>query len=136
MAMRKPGSAGKAASRTTGRFVVKATAAKKPPATAKERMPSAKSFAGSVLTQTAVLKRAGGSLIVTVPARARDALHLSAGQEMTVAVEGDRLVLEPTKPARPKYSIDELIAKCDLSAPYPDEAREWIDAPAVGRELL
>lgn len=115
----------------------KAAAAKKPSATVKERMPSEKSFADSaVLTQTAVLKRAGGSLIVTVPARARDALHLSAGQEMTVAVEGGRLVLEPAKPARPKYSIDELIAKCDLSAPYPDEAREWIDAPAVGRELL
>ncbi len=136
MAERKP-SAGRAATRTAGRFVTKAMAAGSPATTAKEQIPArAKSLAASVLTQTAVLKKAGGSLIVTVPARARDALHLSAGQEMLVAVEGDRLVLEVSRPSRPKYSIDELIAKCDPSAPYPDEAREWIDAPAVGRELL
>ena len=83
-----------------------------------------------------VLKKAGGSLTMTVPAPARDALHLAVGMEMSVSVEGHRLVLEPVKPIRPKYTIDELIAKCDLSAPYPDEAREWIDTPPVGRELL
>jgi antitoxin ChpS len=102
----------------------------------------AKSLAGSDLAQSpsgltrVVLKKAGGSLTMTVPAAARDALHLAVGMEMSVSVEGQRLVLEPMKPARPKYTIDELIAKCDLSAPYPDEAREWIDAPPVGRELL
>ena len=136
MAERKPG-AGKPVTRRAGWFVTKATAAGIPATTAEEQTPArAKSFAASVLTQTAVLKKAGGSLIVTVPARARDALHLSAGQEMLVAVEGNRLVLEVSRRSRPKYSIDELIAKCDPSAPYPDGAREWIDAPAVGRELL
>ena len=136
MAERKLG-ADKAASRTAGRFATKSAAPGIPATTAKEQTPArAKSFAASVLTQTAVLKKAGGSLIVTVPARARDALRLSAGQEMLVAVEGHRLVFEVSRPSRPKYSIDELIAKCDPSAPYPDEAREWIDAPAAGRELL
>ena len=91
-------------------------------------------MAADTLTR-AVLKKAGGSLVVTVPASARDALHLTAGMEMSVSVDGDKLVLEPARP-RPKYTIDELIAKCDLDAPYPDEAREWIDAPPVGRELL
>ena len=106
------------------------------------RKSSEKSVAGSDLAQSpsgltrVVLKKAGGSLTMTVPAPARDALQLAVGMEMSVSVEGQRLVLEPMKPARPKYTIDELIAKCDLSAPYPDEAREWIDAPPVGRELL
>lgn len=99
-----------------------------------------KAVAGSEGAQSGltrvVLKKAGGSLVMTVPAPARDALHLVVGMEMSVSVEGRRLVLEPMKPMRPKYTIDELIAKCDLSAPFPDEAREWIDAPPVGRELL
>ncbi|MDP1732460.1 MAG: hypothetical protein Q8L54_15065 [Devosia sp.] len=145
MAMRKPGDApGKVTSRapvgrsaSSGRFV------EVTPAKAKSGMIGEKvSGGGAPLPQrgrgiiTTTIKKAGGSLLMTVPAPARDALHLAEGQEMTVLVEGDRLIYEPARSARPKYSIDELIAKCDLSAPYPDEAREWIDAPAVGREIL
>lgn len=82
------------------------------------------------------LKKAGGSLIMTVPARARDALHLAEGQELTVSVDGDRLVLAPAKPERPSYSLDELLAQCDFDQPYSDEERAWLDADPVGRELL
>ena len=87
---------------------------------------------GSVTT----LKKAGGSLVMTVPARARDALQLTEGQQMTVSVEGTRLVLEPSQPARPAYTLDELLAQCDFDQPYSDEERAWLDAPPVGRELL
>ena len=73
---------------------------------------------------------------MTVPARARDALQLTEGQQMTVSVEGTRLVLEPSQPARPAYTLDELLAQCDFDQPYSDEERAWLDAPPVGRELL
>jgi antitoxin ChpS len=66
----------------------------------------------------ATLKKSGGSLILTVPAQARDALHLSEGQEMTVAVDGQRLVLEPATAARPVYTLEELLAQCDFDQPY------------------
>jgi antitoxin ChpS len=79
------------------------------------------------------LRQVGGSLSFAVPPAIKDSLGLVAGAELDVSADRGRLV---AKPARPKYSIDELIAKCDLSAPYPDEAREWIDTPAVGREAL
>ena len=36
---------------------------------------------------------------------------------------------------KPRYTLDELLAKCDASQPQPPEGREWIDAPSVGREL-
>lgn len=88
------------------------------------------------LTSRTTLKKAGGSLIMTVPARARDALHLTEGQELTVAVDGNRLVLEPAKPQRPSYTLDALLADCDFDQPYSDEERAWIDAEPVGRELL
>lgn len=51
-----------------------------------------------------------------------------------VAVDDGRLIIEP-KP-RPRYTLAELLAASDYSEPQPAEEREWIDAPAVGRELI
>jgi hypothetical protein len=37
--------------------------------------------------------------------------------------------------SKPRYTLDELLAKCDASQPQSPEDREWVDAPSVGREL-
>lgn len=37
---------------------------------------------------------------------------------------------------RPRYTLDELLAEASGAYPLPPEEREWVDAPAVGRELL
>lgn len=39
---------------------------------------------------------------------------------------------------RVRYTLTELLADAEASATYPlqPEEREWVDAPAVGRELL
>jgi antitoxin ChpS len=59
------------------------------------------------------------------------------------AVDGQRsrhdhnngcLIIEPQK--RPHYSLEELLAQCDPHAEMSEEDREWIDAPAVGKEIL
>ena len=81
----------------------------------------------------ATLKRAGGSLIMTVPASVRDALRLSEGQQLDVAVDDGKIVL---RPATPRYSLDQLLAECDFDQPYSDEERVFLDAEPVGRELL
>ena len=44
------------------------------------------------------------------------------------------LVIDP-KP-RPRYTLAALLAASDYSQPQPAEEREWVDAPAVGRELI
>lgn len=38
--------------------------------------------------------------------------------------------------SRPRYTLDELLAEAQASGQYPlpPEQREWVDAPAVGRE--
>jgi antitoxin ChpS len=36
----------------------------------------------------------------------------------------------------PRYTLADLLAASDYSQPLSDEDREWLDAPAVGRELL
>lgn len=87
------------------------------------------------------LKKAGGSLVMTVPASARNLLNLSEGQEMAVSVEGDRVIVEPVRPAksmriqRPKYSLDELIAGMHPDTPLTDEERAWMNEPPSGREI-
>lgn len=87
-------------------------------------------FVGSVK-----LKRAGGSLVMTVPASARTILRLEEGQEMAVKVDGERLVLEATR-RRPHYTLDELMAQCDLDAPLSEQEQAWLDDKSVGREIL
>ena len=37
---------------------------------------------------------------------------------------------------RVRYPLDELLAETDHVHPLPPEQREWLDAPAVGREVI
>lgn len=86
------------------------------------------------------LKKAGGSLVVTVPAAARHMLQLTEGQQMAVRVEGSKLTLEPIpdgasqKPRRPRYTLDELLAQCEPETGRDEDGQAWIEAPAAGRE--
>jgi len=83
---------------------------------------------------TTNLRKVGGSVMLAVPPAILELLHLEAGNSVGLAVDGDRLVVQAKK--RPKYTLEELLAQCDYSQPMSAEEREWLDAPAVGRELL
>ncbi len=83
---------------------------------------------------TTNLRKVGGSVMLAVPPAILDQLHLKAGATVGLAVDGDRLILQPQ--LKPRYSLEELLAQCDYSQPLSAEDREWIDAPPVGRELL
>ncbi|WP_413974925.1 transcriptional regulator [Stenotrophomonas acidaminiphila] len=51
----------------------------------------------------------------------------------------DALKADPTRAVsadRVRYTLDELLAVSDFSQSLPAVEREWVDAPAVGRELL
>jgi antitoxin ChpS len=72
--------------------------------------------------------------MLAVPPALLELLHLKVGASVGVAVDGDRLVVEVSP--RPRYTMAELLAASDYSEAHSLEDREWIDAPAVGRELL
>ena len=82
---------------------------------------------------TTNLRKVGGSIMMAVPPALLDLLHLRAGATVGMAVDGGRLVVEPNP--RPRYTLAELLAASDYSQPQPPEQREWIDAPAIGREV-
>lgn len=72
--------------------------------------------------------------MLAVPPALLDVLHLSAGAKVDLSVDNGRLVVELQ--FRPRYTLANLLAASDYSQPQPAEEREWVDAPAVGRELL
>lgn len=83
---------------------------------------------------TTYLRKVGGSVMLAVPPAFLDQLQLQAGAMVGLAIDHGRLVVEP-KP-RLRYSLAELLAASDYSQPQSAQEREWIDAPAVGGELL
>lgn len=84
---------------------------------------------------TTNLRKVGGSIMLAVPPAFLDQLHLQAGATVGLAVDHGCLVVNPRP--RPRYTLAELLATSDFSQqPHPTEEREWVDAPAVGGELL
>jgi antitoxin ChpS len=83
---------------------------------------------------TTNLRKVGGSVMLAIPPALLDVLRLTAGAQVGLAVDNGRLVIEPK--ARPHYTMTELLAASDFSRPQLPEDREWVDAPAVGREPL
>lgn len=83
---------------------------------------------------TTNLRKVGGSVMLAVPPALLDLLHLSAGAKVGLAVDNGRLVVEPK--ARPRYTLDELLAQCDASAELTTEDQNWLETRPVGSELL
>ncbi len=83
---------------------------------------------------TTNLRKVGGSVMLAVPPALLDVLNLGVGAKVNIGVEDGRLVVAPR--IRPSYSLEELLAQCDDSAPDDDEDRAWLDSAPVGRELL
>jgi antitoxin ChpS len=79
-------------------------------------------------------RKVGGSVMLAVPPALLDVLHLAAGAKVGLVVDNGRLVVEPA--ARPRYTLEELLAQCDASTEISAEDREWLDARPVGDELL
>ena len=71
---------------------------------------------------TTNLRKVGGSVMLALPPALLDLL-----------IESGHLVIEPHP--RPRYTLDELVAQCDVSALSPED-REWLEAPPVGNEIL
>ena len=61
-------------------------------------------------------------------------LQLQASASVGLQVKQGCLVVTPT--LRPHYTMAELLAASDYSNPQAQAAREWLDAPSVGSEIL
>jgi antitoxin ChpS len=84
---------------------------------------------------TAILRKLGGSVVLTVPRKVLALVDLDAGAEVRLSVESGRLVVTPQ--GRPKYRLADLLRasrgkKLRLTA----EDGRWLNDEPVGKELI
>ena len=81
------------------------------------------------------IRKIGNSAGMILPAVILKKLHLSEGDEIEISENGSQIVITPNQD-KPKYSLKELLAQCNLKAPMPDVVKEWDAVQPVGRESL
>ena len=83
---------------------------------------------------TASLRKVGGSVMLAVPPAILEMVRLRSGATVSIAVENGRLIVEPE--TKKRYSLQELLAQCDLSVPVSGEDAQWIASAPQGQELI
>jgi antitoxin component of MazEF toxin-antitoxin module len=67
--------------------------------------------------KTATLRTSGGSLIIAVPAFFTEANHLSAGDQVELTIEGQSMIVRPTRRRLPRYTMEQLLAEHEGDIP-------------------
>lgn len=75
------------------------------------------------------LRKAGGSLVMTVPKAFIDQNGLGEGSQVELHLQGKKMTIEA--PTRPRYKLAELMAEMPQGLP---RVEGWDDMPAVGLE--
>ena len=92
------------------------------------------SFTGSRTMSNATLRAVGGSVVVALPKPSLARLNLHPGSRVKVAVDRGKVTLTPI--AKPRYTLAELLAKCDFSRKASRDERAWQSAKPVGKEII
>ena len=71
-----------------------------------------------------VLRRYGNSTVAVLPPAVLKDLGLSAGS-LTMTAENGKIVLF----RKPKYTLSDLVARCDMSVPPPADLDLWDYSP-------
>lgn len=84
------------------------------------------------MTQVAI-RQSGGATIISLPKVILNTLHLQVGSTLELTLENNKIILSPVDQAP---SLEVLLAGSPKSALVArDEDREWLDLPAVGKEI-
>ena len=83
----------------------------------------------------AILRKLGGSVVMTVPRKVLALVDLDVGAEVKLSVENGKLVVSPQ--GKSKYRLADLLKghpkrRARLTA----EDRKWLESPPVGKELI
>jgi antitoxin ChpS len=79
------------------------------------------------------IKKWGNSAGMVIPGVVLAELGLKVGQSMEAEVKNNQLILKPV--ARKRYTLEELLAQCDLNAPMQSEEEVWGKDNPVGKEI-
>lgn len=81
----------------------------------------------------AKLRKVGGSAMLAIPPEMLETMSVKIGAVFDITIEGGALV---AKPAKPKYSLQQLLAEEKAAGidALAEADQDWLDAPPVGRE--
>jgi len=83
---------------------------------------------------TTTLRHLGGSVVMTVPKKILDLIHLGAGAKVEMRIEQGKLIVQPA--TKPRYTLTELLAQCQPEDFHlTEDDRAWLDAKPVGKEV-
>ena len=82
----------------------------------------------------AVLRAIGGSVMVALPKPLLAHVRLGPGSVVDLSMERGKITLAPR--ARPRYTLQELLAQCDFRKRPRRAERVWQSAPPAGKEAL
>jgi len=77
------------------------------------------------------IRMVGNSAGVIIPAIILRKLKLYLGDTLSIEEQDGKIILAASKP---RYSLEELLAKCDASIPKSEELYDWDQAHSVGKE--
>lgn len=86
------------------------------------------------MANTSTLRTVGGSVMMAIPKPLLETLGVTANAKLDLTVEEGKLVAVPRK--RPKYTLDELLARGDPNANLTEEDRDWLSDPPRGNEVI
>lgn len=80
------------------------------------------------------LRTVGGSVMFAIPKPILEGLGLTPDTQVGLTVTDGRIMIEPQ--ARPRYTLAQLLAQCDMSVPATEDDEIWRDGDAIGREHI
>lgn len=80
-----------------------------------------------------IIRKIGNANGVIIPARLLQKFSLKTGDKVNIDEVNGQIVI---KPAKPKYTLDELLAKCDPTAPMSSEMKLWDHVRAINNEIF
>ena len=86
------------------------------------------------MMRTSHLRAVGGSVMLAIPENVLDRLQLRAHTKVGLTISDGKLLIDPDP--KPRYTLDELVAKCEPDAPLSRDDREWLRSSPVGRETF
>ncbi|SNB77344.1 MULTISPECIES: AbrB/MazE/SpoVT family DNA-binding domain-containing protein [unclassified Agrobacterium] len=88
------------------------------------------------MTVTTRIRRQGGAAVMTIPPALLKMLGLEIGEQLTLEVDNGALVASPVRQEKKRFTLAELLEGADEVATLNASAREWDEAPPVGKEAL
>lgn len=80
------------------------------------------------------LRTVGGSVMFAIPKAILEGLDLQPNASVGLSMAEGKLIVDPHP--RRRYTLADLLAECDVSAPRTDEDEAWLSDGPVGREAL